>query len=147
MKGFTYILMTVVLLFCSQALAKGMQFGEQDSFRKIQDVEFQDPKGRDLYLGYRITTKFFIAGVNLTDQGYVLAVKGSEEQEYYALSAEQIKALQAEGGLPKPLPKYVISTLDYAIGYSLWIIVAFMAVFFGIKRFFKKNTVSIEQAA
>lgn len=140
MKKLSYLLVLLSFAFCGQTFAKGMQFGDQDQLIKLQDVEIKTPDGQGLYLAHLLTTKFFLAGVNITDKGYVLAVKtDSEEQQYYALTSPQIKELQAEGSLPDPMPPYKISTLDYVIGYSLWLIILVLSAFSGIKKLFKKK--------
>ena len=113
-------------------------FGDNDTLHKIQDVEFNGPKGEKLYLAYRTTIKFFILGVNITEQGYVLAIKDSKQKGYYPLNDAQIKELQNNGGLPNPLPKYELTKFDYAFGYSLWIFILVSGVYSLIKRQFKK---------
>jgi len=140
MKKISYLLVLLTFIFCGQTFAKGMQFGDQDSLIKIQDVDITSPNGDELYLAYHLSTKFFIAGVNLTDKGYVLVLKAdSEDSQYYALTSEQIKEFQAEGDLPNPMPTYEISMLNYAVGYSLWIIILVLGAFSGIKKLFKKE--------
>lgn len=145
MKAISCLLIIISLAFCAQASARGAKFGDQDSIRKIQNTELKDPLGRDLYLGYRITIKYFFAGVNLTDNGYVLAVKGSDDGEYYSLTEEEINELQSQGSLPRPLPKYEISNWDYGFGYSLWIILAATLLYSGVKKLVKKKPETLEE--
>jgi hypothetical protein len=114
-------------------------FGDQDYLRRIQDVEVIGPEGRELYLAHRFTIRFIIAGLYVTDNGYVLAVKNSYEDEYYHLRDSQIISFQLDGLLPIPMPKYELSVFDYAFGYSLWIVILVMVDFSLFKRFFLRR--------
>ena len=64
----------------------------------------------------------FVAGVYLQEEGYVLGIKGDNiGRSYYRMPADQkLKDLQLRGLLSDPLPKYSLSVVDYASGYSLW---------------------------
>lgn len=139
------IISIAFVIFSADVFAGKMMFGEQDSFRKFQDVEFKDPNGKELYLAHRITTKFFIAGVYIKEQGYVLPLKNSEEDIYYPLTAAQIIEMQADGSLPKQLPKYEFTLWEYAFGYSLWLLIGIMAIYYVIKRIFKKNKPEVKE--
>ncbi len=94
-------------------------FGSREEIAKIQDIE-----GTSYKLSNKYTLHFFIAGIYLSDDGYVLQDKNAFNT-YYPLSEEEIKKLQGTGKLPTPLPSYSISIWAYLIGYSLWIIIAF----------------------
>lgn len=103
------------------SLALGtLLFGSKDEVDTIREIE-----GTDYKLCHKYTLHFFMAGIYLSDGGYVLQKKG-EFNSYYPLSEERIKELQREGALPSPLPKYSIPLIQYAFGYSLWIITAFV---------------------
>ena len=116
-----------------------LMFGKQESINEIQDIPLQGPEGEDLILGYRTSSYFVGAGVYLKDDGYVLGVKG--EDAYFPLEQEYISELQAAGDLPEPLPAYSIALLDYAFGYSLWIIIVGIVFYEFIKRrLFPKNS-------
>ncbi len=93
-------------------------YGDDDKISFIQDLDFPGPREKKLYLGNRITTKFFGAGVFLTDHGYVLGVRSLIPQDsefYYQLDDQKVQALQAEGFLPNPMPEYKIGIVDYLI--------------------------------
>src|SRR5262249_24951221 len=76
-------------------------------------------KGEPLYLGYKYSFHSFILPYRVTDDGYILGVRG--EQRYYRLTDANIKSMQANGQLPSPLPPYQISTIDYVMGHAAWI--------------------------
>ncbi len=141
MKTLSILLLSLGLFISGNAFAGKMMFGDNDTLHKIQDVEVTSPKGEELYLAYRTTIKFFVLGINITEQGYVLAIKDSEGQSYYPLDGTRIKELQNSGDLPNPLPKYELTKFDYAFGYSLWILIFVSGGFSLIKRQFKKKKV------
>ena len=106
-------------------------------------------------MGYRTTITWFVLGIYLKDQGYILAVTGNrtegacvgnEEGQYYDLNEDGITSFQSEGSLPIPLPNYEIDVLFYVIGYSLWLIIAGIAGYSGLKRVFKKKSVPDDAA-
>jgi tetratricopeptide (TPR) repeat protein len=101
------------------AQAAKLYFGTQEHLREIQDVEIKGAKGEALYLGYKYSFHSFLLPYRLTDDGYVLGVRG--EKTYFDLDDENIKSFQDSGQLPSPLPTYQLSLLDYAFGHALWI--------------------------
>jgi tetratricopeptide (TPR) repeat protein len=116
-----------VCLMVAPAHAAKMRFGTQEHIAKIQDTNIKGPKGEDLFLAHKYSFHSFIAPYQITDDGYVLGVKGSAIS-YYKLDDAQIKSLQARELLPSPLPAYEISALDYALGYLLWGALAFIVI-------------------
>lgn len=143
MKLTTTLVLIIGMLISSNTYAKGLfRFGDQDSLHFLEDVKLKGAKEEALYLGYRTTTKFFLAGVYLTDHGYVLPAKKNEDSQvesYYTLTDEQITSYQSEGLLPEPLPEYKIEMLDYLIGYSLWLLILVGLIYYGVKAWIKKN--------
>jgi len=139
MKTLKILLLALAILLSGSATAGKMMFGDDDTLHKLQDVDFTGPRGEKLYLAYRTTTKYFVLGVNISKQGYVLGIKDSESTGYYSLDDSQIKELQGSGDLPKPLPKYELNEFDYAFGYSLWILLLLSGFYALIKRQFKKT--------
>jgi hypothetical protein len=114
----------------------GMMFGTQDEIECITNQNFEGPHGDQLCLASKISMHFFVAGVGVSDDGYVLKIKGANS--FYNTTPEMLKALQEEGTIPSPLPPYHISTFQYLFGYSLWLIFAIMVAFWGLKKMFGK---------
>jgi tetratricopeptide (TPR) repeat protein len=114
-------LMAVLVISVAPAQAAKVYFGTQEYLRQIQDVEVKGPKGEALYLGHKYSFHSFILPYRMTDDGYVLGIRG--QQSYFRLDDANIKSMQARGQLPSPLPPYQLSLLDYAFGHSLWIAV------------------------
>jgi hypothetical protein len=114
----------------------GMMFGTQDEIECLTNHTFAGPHGDQLCLASKISMHFFVAGVGVSDGGYVLKIK--DANSFYNTTPEMLKALQEEGTLPSPLPPYHISTFQYLFGYSLWLIFAVMVVFWGLKKMFGK---------
>lgn len=96
-----------------------MNFGTEEEIHEIQPT--RDP---NFTLCHKVRTYFFVGGIYVADDGYVLQKKG--QYGYYPLDAARIRALQEEGVLPTPLPPYSLSLWDRLCGYSLWIGLVFV---------------------
>jgi tetratricopeptide (TPR) repeat protein len=124
--------LVVALLFAAlfapatPAHAGKIMFGTSEHLEKIQDVAIKGQNGEALYLGYKFSHHSFVAPYMLTDDGYILGVVG--QNRFYKLDAAAIENFQARGLLPKPLPPYEISFVDYLFGNLLWIVLAFIGV-------------------
>lgn len=121
----------------SASEAAGM-FGNDEEIHRIQDVDVTGQDGEALFLGYKTTTLFIIGGVYITDDGYVYGVR-DDSTKYIETTPEEIAKFQEAGLLPKPLPPYELSTMDYVIGYSLWVIVLPILVIYFAFVFLKKK--------
>lgn len=125
--------------FTLQFAHASMMFGNDDNIHVIQELELLGPENKPLQLAHRVTLHFFVAGIYTSDEGYVLTEKGNSEL-YYSLTPELLKTYQDEGTLPNPLPAYSIPIWDYLFGYSLWIIVGGVILFYVIKdKFFPEK--------
>src|SRR5260370_36185671 len=116
-----------------------LQFGTDDTIDKIQDLT-----GTNYTLCYHYHINYFIAGVYLANDGYVLTEKPDNKKQtlftdtstkYLPLTKEKTNELQQAGLLPKPLPPYSIPTGAYFEGFLLWWILLFtIAVLFVSSR-------------
>lgn len=129
------ILAASTLGTAAPACASKVMFGNQEHLEKLQDVDVKGLNGELLYLGYKYTHHAFIAPYYVSDDGYILGVRG--QNRYYKLDADKIVQLQSQGLLPKPLPPYELSLVDYLVGYLAWFILAALAV--GIWLSHRKN--------
>ena len=133
MKKFILLLSLVLMLQFAHA---SMMFGGDDNIHVIQELDLIGPENKPMQLAHRVTLHFFVAGIYTSDEGYVLIQKGNSEI-YYSLTPDLLKTYQDEGTLPNPLPAYAIPIWDYLFGYSLWIIVGGVILFYVIKdKFF-----------
>lgn len=134
-----FLLIAVFGLFNTAHAKLPLFFGDQDYFEDIASVApIKD--GRDTYkFGYRVSIKWFLAGIYAKDEGYVL----SNANTYIPLNAEMIAELQAMGELPKEIPTYSLPVDYYLKGYSLWIIIAGFVIF-GLIKSRKKKPVAEE---
>jgi tetratricopeptide (TPR) repeat protein len=107
----------LLVMGAAPAQAK-LYFGTKDYLTHIQDVDVKGPGGESLYLAYKYSFHSFLLPAYVTQDGYVLGIKGREA--YFKLDDAQIKTLQTRGQLPSPLPPFQLSLIDYAMGYSLW---------------------------
>jgi hypothetical protein len=92
-------------------------------------------EGKPISLCYKTSTFFLLAGVYTTDQ-YVLCEDSSSTRYWPLPAGEQLAGLQQQGLLPSPLPPYKRELFDYVIGYSLWLLLAVIALvtYFGAGR-------------
>lgn len=112
----------------------GQLIGDEQTVHFLQPVTVKGPNGEALDLGYRTTTTWFLLGVAVRPQGYVLVPQG-DYRHYFSLSPDEVKQYQAQGGLPNPLPPYQLSFSDYLTGYSLWIAIL-IALIFPVRNYF-----------
>lgn len=127
---FILALFALVALSGRDAVAMGV-FGTQDRINHLQDLKVQGPGGEALYLGFKTSTHAFMLPYTMSDGGYVLGIKGVSDK-YYPLPKERIEYLQRSGQLPKTLPVYRRTALDYIWGYALWpgLLIVAVACFF-----------------
>lgn len=117
-----FLLITAFGLFNTAHAKIPLYFGEQDYFENIESVEPIKDGSNTYNLGYRLYIKWFLGGVYLKDEGYIL-INNHDKNRYIPLTPEIIQELQDNNFLPKELPNYSISTIYYLKGYSLWIII------------------------
>jgi hypothetical protein len=71
-------LVAVFAIGATPAQAAKVYFGTQEYLRNIQDVEAKGPKGEALYLGHKYSFLSFILPYRMTDDGYILGVRGEQ---------------------------------------------------------------------
>ena len=139
MKNSLYMLLTAFIIISYSSLAEAnIFFGKQSDIKNISNIELRGKDSESLYLGRLVTTYFFLLGVYVEDEGYVLgSVK--DKNLYYSFPEEKVLAnMQKARLLPNPLPEYKITMLEYLIGYSLYIFIILMLLIYGISKKFKK---------
>ncbi len=141
MKKLFLCLMALFTLasFSGQAHAGKLMFGEDTNIKRIEASELKGPEGEELYIAYKTTTFFAGLGVYITDDGYVLGIKGNHGAYYDFPEGDKLQALQEAGIIPDPLPEYKIELFDYAFGFSLWILLGFAILQVVIKSRFSKK--------
>ncbi len=134
----------------SSAKKIGGLFGKEENIKEIMALEGKGPNGEEVYLAYKTTGIFFFMGAYLSDDGYVLGIRGTSGS-YYPLDENQIKTFQENGFFPTPLPQYEIPFVDWFWGFALWILLAVIAILWflpiggdsfakGCKYYFGKET-------
>jgi hypothetical protein len=116
-----------------------LRFGTDESIHCIVDVGLKAPNGDSLCLAYKTSIRFFGAGVYLRDEGYVLAAERGLHHYYSMPDEAELKQFQEAGLLPNPLPTYSVSLVDYAFGYSLWIVLAVAVTWEAGKRLLRRS--------
>jgi len=102
-----------------------LRFGTDDTIKEIQELP-----GTNYKLCYLYHIYYFIAGLYLANDGYVLTENPDPTKQrfltdpaankYIPLTKEKTNELQQAGLLPNPLPKYSIPTSAYVEGFSMW---------------------------
>lgn len=116
---------TAVLAGTEPAGAAKLRFGSDETLTRYADTGIR--VGGDLLsLCYKATTQWFIAGVYTTDEAVLCDAAG---KRYWPLPAgDQLKQLQQRGLLPDPLPRYERPIIEYAFGYSLWVVIGVLVL-------------------
>lgn len=150
---FAFAFAAAALAAAPAAEARGFgRFGNEDNFHKIQDLvipaelagEVPPEWSQGVELDSHTVTHWLGGGAWLEDKGYAITVRGGEK--YWDLDEKLTGALQEANILPKPLPKYEIPVIDYVFGYSLWIIIAVLALWYGAAAMLKRKKPETVQA-
>ncbi len=112
----------VLVAFAGEARA-WTPFGTVERVALIEDVTLTTPDGDALYLGYKTSTVYFILGVRVSDDGYVLGLKSKPRHYVDMPPPDKLAEFQKKGLLPDPLPPYRLGIGTYLAGFSLWLVV------------------------
>ena len=121
-RGIGFVFVFFLTAFAGEALA-WTPFGTEEHTTRIEDVALTTPDGEALYLGYKTSTIYFILGVYVHDDGYVLGVRSKPRHIGDMPPPKVLAELQQKGLLPNPLPPYHLGIGDYLAGFALWLIV------------------------
>lgn len=121
-RGIGLILALVLMAFASEAWA-WTPFGTVEHISQLEDVGLTTPGGDALYLGHKTSTLYFIGGIYVRDDGYVLGLRANPKHYVDMPPPDLLANFQKQGQLPDPLPAYHLGIADYLAGYSLWIVV------------------------
>jgi len=147
MRRILFVFAILASLLGSLAPAEAYRFGKQEDIHHIEDVKLKGANDEALFLAYMARTYNFVAGLYIEDAGYVLGVKGDSKKFYRMPEGAELARFQRDGFLPNPLPTYSLSTFDYIMGYSLWWIAVFVALYFVWDSRRKKQKREAEAAA
>jgi hypothetical protein len=129
MRFISKLLMLVLLLFgLSAPVFAKFVFGNGETVRFVANTTITAPDGARLYLGRKITTHSFLLPYSATDDGYVLGVSGDSKRYFPLPAGAQLEKLQLQGALPKPLPAWEFSEVDWLFHHSLWLGLAGLAL-------------------
>lgn len=112
----------------------GLMVGWNDKIECIQSVGVLGQNNEALCLAYKTSTLFVGLGVYLKDEGYVLRDPAQSTRYYPWPDQAQVEGWQSAGLLPDPLPAYSIPAVEYAVAYSLWMIVGAVAIWAVVRR-------------
>lgn len=120
--GLSALGMIAISAPASAAGKGGLKFGAEEVLRELQSVRIQSRDGEPMYLGYKVSFHWFGLPYSVTNDGYVLGVKG--KNAFVSLDADRISKWQAEGFLPSPMPPHELGLVDYILGHLLWLTLA-----------------------
>jgi len=146
MRRVLLLLAAIAIFLVPRAADAAWQFGAQEDIHCLQDVTLKGAKDEALCLGYMMKTQYFLAGMYVVDEGYVLGVKGETGRYYHMPTGEDLARFQRGGFLPDPLPPYKIGFWDYVVGYSLWWALAIVAAIYGWQAIRKRRTAAAQPA-
>lgn len=99
-----------------------IMIGSEEVLRPLQDVRLQNGNGEPLYLGYRISFHWLGLPYAVSNDGYILGMKG--KTSHIVIGQGRLAEWQAQGHLPSPLPSYRLGIADHLLGNLLWIVLA-----------------------
>ncbi len=115
------VLILFLVAFAGEARA-WTPFGTVENITPIEDVTLVTPAGDALYIGHKTSTVYFLLGVFVHDDGYVLGLQSHTKHYVDMPPPAMVADFQKQGQLPDPLPPYHLGFVDYLKGYSLWIV-------------------------
>jgi len=118
-------LFAAVMLLPTSADAAKLHFGSDEKLHVLAETQITNEDKR-ISLCYKTYTYFLIGGVYTTDE-YVLCEGGASTRYWPMPQGAGLANLQQQGLLPSPLPAYKRPTLDYVMGYSLWLLIVIVA--------------------
>jgi hypothetical protein len=145
MRILTMIVSAIFLMVAGVAPAQAWQFGSEESLYPLVDVELKGAEDEALALGYKTTMQNFILPYALSDDGYVLIVKG-DEGRYYDIEEERVAEWQQAGFLPDPFPAYEIPVIERVMSYALYLALAIIALLYIVPAIRKRRSRTVAPA-
>jgi hypothetical protein len=121
-----FLLALLLIVFAGEARA-WTPFGTVEHIEPITNVGLQTPNSEPLFLAYKTSTIYFIGGIFVHDDGYVLGLQSNPKHYVDMPPPNMLADFQSKGLLPTPLPSYRLGFGDYLAGFSLWIVVVPLA--------------------
>jgi hypothetical protein len=128
------LLITITIVYFN--ISNAAVFGKQENLHAIKIDDKKIPVSIDdvpCFLGYKTSGYYFLGGLFLKDDGYVLISQGNADN-YFPVTKEDIDSYQNSELLPTPLPTYKIPIVEYLLGYSLWILIIIGILYSVIKK-------------
>jgi hypothetical protein len=119
-------------------------FGTQENIHRIANVDLKGPDGVALFIGYKTSTNYFLGGVSVSDDGYVLGLQADKSRFLDMPPPDKVAEFQAQGLLPNPLPSYSLDLGDYIGGFSLWLGLAVVALLYLMVFMLRRSVRRIE---
>jgi hypothetical protein len=138
---------SAILLSVAFALpAQAFDFGADEELHPLVDVELKGAEGEELTLGFKTTMHNFLLPYALSDDGYVLLVRG-ESDKFYDLEQERVAAWQDAGFLPAPLPEYEVPLKERIFSFALYAALVLALLVYAIPEIRKRRAKKLLAAA
>lgn len=123
------------LLLAAPAHAGKLVFGTSEAVRFVANTTLRGPGGERLFLGRKITTQAFLLPYWAKDDGFVLGISGESSRYFPLPTGADLEKLQDAGFLPRPMPRWEMSGLDWMFGHLLWVTLLGLAGWYLAKHF------------
>ena len=100
MRALSILLAAMMYLWASTDVQARVMFGKDETIHFLQDVKLTGPNKEPLYLGYMTAIQFFVAGLYVQDEGYVLAVKGDSKKFFHMPGGDELKSFRSAANCP-----------------------------------------------
>jgi hypothetical protein len=139
MKKFILPICFLLAFFSGSANAARFHIGTDESIEFLVDVSLPPVDGKSFYIGHKKTQKIFGLPYYVKSDGLVLGVKGDSRKYLPLPEGAKLQVLQKAGLLPDPLPSAKLDLVDYLFGYSLWLAIVVLFLYYGIKKSRARN--------
>lgn len=109
-----------------------VSFGSESKLIDLAPTNYYS-EGEQLWIKGRITTHYFIGGIYVRNEGYVLSPKANKDSYFPFPKAGELAALQKVGAMPAVIPEFKIPPMDLVNGFLIWIALSLSSAYYFIK--------------
>jgi hypothetical protein len=117
----------------------GWCFGTGEEIAQLADARLHGPYDEALFIGRKTTTNCLLLPYSFSDDGYVLGLADEPGRYYQFPEPDFVRAAQAEGLLPDPLPPSHVHFSDYLWGHVLWLVVTVLLALLLLVHFMRRR--------
>jgi hypothetical protein len=109
-----------------------LSFGSETKLIDLAPTNYYS-EDEPLWIKGRITTQYFIGGIYVRNEGYVLSPKATTDYYIPFPKAGELAALQKVGAMPAVIPEFKIPPIELVNGYMVWIAFGLSTAWYIIK--------------